>query len=63
MIEAIRADLRECEAGKRQGMDVDEASVAAAERLLSEAQSRLGQAEDRDATPEEEMASALASLL
>lgn len=59
----IRADLRECDAGKEQGLDVDEASVSAAEHLLQEAKSRLGSAENREATPEEELASALASLL
>ena len=59
----IQSDLRECETGKQQGMDVDEASVRAAEQLLSEAKSRLGSAENREATPAEEMASALASLM
>lgn len=58
----IQSDLRECESGKAQGMDVDEASVEAAERLLQEARQRMGQAENREPTPEEEMASALASL-
>ena len=59
----IQADLKECEVGKGQGMDVDETSVKAAERLLQEAKSRMGSAENREATPEEEMASALASLM
>ena len=58
----IQSDLRECESGKAQGMDVDEASVEAAERLLQEARQRMGQAENREPTPEEETASALASL-
>ena len=58
----IQSDLRECESGKAQGMDVDEASVEAAERLLQEARQRMGQAKNREPTPEEEMASALASL-
>ncbi len=62
VIAQIQSDLKECDAGKAQGFDVDEASVNAAERLLQEAQSRMGQAENREATPEEEMASALASL-
>ena len=62
IIAAIQADLRECESGKAQGMDVDEASVEAAERLLQEARQRMGQAENREPTPEEETASALASL-
>ena len=63
VIAKIQADLDECEAGKQQGMDVDEASVKAAEGLLQEAKSRLSSAENREATPEEEMASALASLM
>ena len=63
VIAKIQADLKECEAGAEQGMDVDEASVEAAEQLLQEARSRLGSAEDREATPQEEMASALASLM
>ena len=58
----IQSDLRECESGEAQGMDVDEASIEAAERLLQEARQRMGQAENREPTPEEEMASALASL-
>lgn len=58
----IQSDLRECESGKAQGMAVDEASVEAAERLLQEARQRMGQAESREPTPEEEMASMLASL-
>ena len=44
-------------------MDVDEASYSAAEQLLQQARKQLGQAENREATPEEEMASALASLM
>ena len=58
----IQSDLKECESGAARGMDVDEASVEAAERLLQEARQRMGQAERREPTPEEEMASALASL-
>ena len=63
VIAKIEADLRECDAGEAQGMDVDKASVQAAEQLLQEAKSRLGSAENREATPAEEMASALASLM
>ena len=63
VITQIQSDLKECDAGKAQGLDVDEASVQAAERLLQEAQSRMGQVENREATPEEEMVSALASLM
>ena len=63
VIAKIEADLKECEAGKARGMDVDEASVQAAEQLLQEAKSRLASADDREATPQEEIASALASLM
>ena len=63
VIAKIQADLKECDAGKKQGMDVDEASVKAAEQLLQRAKSHLGSVEDREATPEEEMASALAGLM
>ena len=59
----IRSDLSECEAGKNQGMDVDEESVKAAKLLLQEAKSRMGSAENRDPTPQEEMAAAIASLM
>ena len=59
----IRSDLKECDSGKAQGMDVDEASYAAAQQLLQQAQQQLGRSENREATPEEEMASALASLM
>ena len=41
----------------------DEASVQAAESLLEEAKSRMSSAEDREPTPQEEMMSALASLM
>ena len=63
VIAQIQSDLKECDAGKEQGLDVDEASVEAAKSVLQDAQSRMGQAENREATPEEEMASALASLM
>lgn len=63
VIAKIQADLMECEAGKNNGMDVDEASVKAAEQLLVEAKFRMSSAEDREATPEEEMAAALASFM
>lgn len=63
VVAKIQADLNECDAGKEQGMDVDEASVRAAEQLLQQAKSRMGSAENREATPEEELASALAGLM
>ena len=63
VVAKIQAGLNECDAGKEQGMDVDEASVQAAEQLLQQAKSRMGSAENREATPEEEPASALAGLM
>ena len=62
-MDMIMSDLRECDAGKEKGYDVDESSVSAAESLLEEAKSRMSSAEDREPTPQEEMASALASLM
>ena len=59
----IQSDLSECEAGKNNGMDVDEESVKAAKLLLQEAKSKMGSAENREATPQEEMAAAIASLM
>lgn len=63
VMDMIQSDLRECDAGKEQGYDVDEASVSAAENLLEEAKSRMSSAEDREPTPQEEMMSTLASLM
>ena len=63
VIAEIQRDLKECEAGKAQGMDVDEASVQAAQNLLNLANQRMGQAADRAATPEEEMAFSMAGLM
>ena len=59
----IQSDLSECEAGKNNGMDVDEESVKAAKQLLQEAKSRMASAENREPTPQEEMAAAIASLM
>ena len=63
VIAKIQADLNECEAGEKNGMDVDEASMKAAEQLLQQANSRMGSAENREATSEEKMAASLASLM
>ncbi len=63
VMDMIQSDLRECDAGKEQGYDVDESSVSAAENLLQEAKSRMSSAEDREPTTQEEMATALASLM
>ena len=63
VINLIKSDLQECDAGKDRGWDVDEASYSAAEKLLSEATAQMGSAENREPTPEEEMASSIASLM
>ena len=63
VMDMIMSDLRECDAGKEKGYGVDEASVSTAESLLEKAKSRMSSAEDREPTPQEEMASALASLM
>ena len=63
VIAKIQSDLNECDAGRNQGLDVNEESVKRAEQLMQEAKSRMNSAENREATPEEEMAAALASLM
>lgn len=63
VIALIEADIKECDAGKAQGAEVDESSYKAAQRLLEQARSDLNKADDREATPQEEMAQALASLM
>ena len=63
IITKIQSDLKECETGRAEGLDVDEASVAAAESLLKQAESKMNSVEDREATPEEELETALASLM
>lgn len=63
VIALIESDIKECDAGKAQGADVDESSYKAAQRLLEQARSDLNKADDREATPQEEMAQALASLM
>ena len=62
VIAQIQQDLKECESGRAQGMEVDEASVRAAENLLNQARQRMGQARDGEASPEEEAAFSLAAL-
>ena len=63
VIALIESDIKECDAGKAQGAEVDESSYKAAQRLLEQARSDLNKADDREATPQEEMAQALASLM
>ena len=63
VIAEIKQDLKECEAGRQQGMDVDEASLQAAKNVLGQANQRMADAANREATPEEEMAFSLAGLM
>ena len=63
VIAKIQSDLNECDAGRNQGLDVNEESVKRAEQLMQEAKSRMNSVENREATPEEKMAAALASLM
>lgn len=63
VIALIESDIRECDSGKAQGADIDEASYKAAQQLLLQAESRMNSAEDREPTSEEEMAQAIASLM
>ena len=63
VIAEIKQDLQECEAGEKQGMDVDTASVQAAKQLLGTAKQSLGKAEDREPTPQEDAAFVLAGMM
>ena len=63
VIAMIQSDIKECDQGAANGYDVDEASYKAAEQLLQQAKSQLASADDREATPQEEMAQALAALM
>ncbi|MBR1664107.1 MAG: hypothetical protein IJ696_07260 [Ruminococcus sp.] len=63
VIALIQSDIRECDSGKAQGAEVDEASYKAAQQLLEQAKSRMNTADDREPTPEEEMAQSIASLM
>ncbi|MBR6337781.1 MAG: hypothetical protein IKR76_08630 [Ruminococcus sp.] len=63
VIAMIQSDIKECDQGAANGYDVDEASYKAAEQLLSQAKSQLASADNREATPQEEMMQAMASLM
>lgn len=63
VIALIQSDIRECDSGKAQGAEVDEASYKAAQQLLEQAKSRMNTTDDREPTPEEEMAQSIASLM
>lgn len=63
VIAEVQQDLAECEAGRENGAIVDENSVQAAQEVLNHANQRLNEVDDREATPEEEMAFSLAGLM
>lgn len=62
VIAEIKSDLEQVEAGLESGM-CDETEVEKVKTLLAMAENKMGQVEDREPTPEEENAFALASLM
>lgn len=58
----IQGDMQEVKAGLAKGM-CDESEVKKVEALMTMAKNRMGEVEDREATPEEESMFAMASLL
>ena len=62
VISEIRNDMQVVKDGMERGY-CDESEMAKVEMLMSMAQNRMGQVEDREATPEEENMFALASLM
>lgn len=62
VIDLLMTDLQECEAGLKEGM-CDEAEIEKVKALIGQAQGRMGQVRGDDATPQEEMAFSMASLL
>ena len=62
VIAEIKGDMQEVKAGIEKGW-CDEAEMEKVNSLMAMAQNRMGQVEDREATPEEENMFALASLM
>ena len=62
VISEIRNDMQEVKAGMEKGW-CDESEMDKVNMLMSMAQNRMGQVEDREATPEEENAFSMASLM
>lgn len=58
----LRNDLQQCQAGLKSGM-CDQTEVDKVKALIVQANQRLAQVKDREATPEEEAAFHLASLM
>ena len=62
VIAEIKGDMQEVKAGIEKGW-CDESEMEKVNSLMAQAQNRMGQVEDRDATPEEENMFAMASLM
>ena len=62
VIAEIKNDMQEVKAGIEKGW-CDESEMEKVNSLMAQAQNRMGQVEDREATPEEENMFALASLM
>ncbi len=62
VIAEIKGDMQEVKAGIEKGW-CDESEMAKVNSLMAQAQNRMGQVEDREATPEEENMFAMASLM
>ena len=62
VIAEIRNDMQEVKAGLEKGW-CDEAEVDKVNSLMEMAQNRMGEVEDREATPEEESMFSMASLM
>ena len=62
VIAEIKGDMQEVKAGIEKGW-CDESEMEKVNALMAQAQNRMGQVEDREATPEEENMFAMASLM
>ena len=62
VIAEIKGDMQEVKAGIEKGW-CDESEMEKVNSLMAQAQNRMGQVEDREATPQEENMFALASLM
>lgn len=62
VIAEIKSDMQEVKAGIESGM-CDKSELAKVESLMAMAQNKMGEVEDREPTPEEESAFAMASLM
>ena len=62
VIAEIKGDMQEVKAGIEKGW-CDESEMKKVNSLMAQAQNRMGQVEDREATPEEENMFAMASLM